>query len=54
MKSPVHLVGKWWLVKDSTRPSDYPPEARDELTRNRLDVEDYRTENQRLRQSVRA
>lgn len=34
--SPLRIFGKWYLVKDTTIPRDYPPGACRQLVRNRL------------------
>ena len=38
--APVRLTKKWWLVRDTGCPIDYPPRARDELVTRRLEMLD--------------
>ena len=45
----LRLFGKWYLVTDTSIPGDYPPQAREELVRRRLENSDLKMENAKLR-----
>jgi hypothetical protein len=44
MNSQIKLFRGWWLCKDTTIPTDYPPNAKNELVDARLRIDALKQE----------